>query len=77
MSDITSDCLERFSLDFCFLVEGILMRDLRFKSKLNSSSNFHSVYLYRCNSIELSLQSQTRRLYTFITMTLSILNVIE
>ena len=53
------------------------MRDLRFKSKLNNSSNFHSVYVYRCNSIELNLQNQTHRLYTFITMTLSILNVIE
>ena len=53
------------------------MRDLRFKSKLNSLSNFHNAYVYRCNSIELNLQNQTQRLYTFITMTLSILNVIE
>ena len=53
------------------------MRDFRFKSKLNSSSNFHSAYVYRCNSIELHFQNQTHRLYTFITMTLSILNVIE
>ena len=53
------------------------MRDFRFKSKLNSSSNFHSAYVYRCNSIELNSQNQTHRLYTFITMTLSILNVIE